>query len=298
MKSLRTETILTGALIIMVVPLVGGYLLSRQVTWSPGSDTERSKNSSGDVVHFDEPEYRRNPDAAPDAGTEHDKTRSGHESSEQLPGDRPEWTPSYTKKFTASYVKNVARETWFQNRVRTLLENGTLKDHLRNLSKDRLWKQITKRSNITKEDLADSADPYELGRDLVDASLTKRSEAESENEQKLQRPVVFSTDVNEATHEAVNSREVFSTDTDRIYVVFKMGRFRGILNIFIKWTYRPTGEILLYEKKPIDAGKHWNYVWLKMKKGWRPGPYDVTLYRIEKGTGDLKYFGSGAYRIR
>ncbi len=51
-------------------------------------------------------------------------------------------------------------------------------------------------------------------------------------------------------------------------------------NVFVKWTNRHTGEVLLFEKKPIVADKNQNWVSYRPYAGWQVGAYDIRFYEF------------------
>lgn len=51
-------------------------------------------------------------------------------------------------------------------------------------------------------------------------------------------------------------------------------------NVFIKWTNRSTGEVLLFEKKRIVADSHTNWVSYQPHESWQVGDYDIRFYEF------------------
>lgn len=51
-------------------------------------------------------------------------------------------------------------------------------------------------------------------------------------------------------------------------------------NVFIKWTNRSTGEVLLFEKKLISPNSDTNWVSYQPYDSWQTGSYDIRFYQF------------------
>lgn len=51
-------------------------------------------------------------------------------------------------------------------------------------------------------------------------------------------------------------------------------------NVFVKWTNRSTGEVLLFEKKLIQPNSDTNWVSYQPYDSWQTGSYDIRFYQF------------------
>ncbi|MFW2177043.1 MULTISPECIES: hypothetical protein [unclassified Moraxella] len=58
------------------------------------------------------------------------------------------------------------------------------------------------------------------------------------------------------------------------------GKVKLGANVFVKWTNRTTGEVLLFEKKLIVPNSNENWVSYQPYEGWQVGSYDVKFYQF------------------
>ncbi len=88
--------------------------------------------------------------------------------------------------------------------------------------------------------------------------------------------VEFSTSV-ESDNAPTAAREVFGSDSDRIYAVFPTDQY-GLDSVLVKWQRLDQPELLVFDRYPIGARDRDSYVWLSQPDGWNQGAYEVTIY--------------------
>ncbi|ELA09776.1 hypothetical protein MOMA_05220 [Moraxella macacae 0408225] len=68
-------------------------------------------------------------------------------------------------------------------------------------------------------------------------------------------------------------------------------------NVFIKWTNRTTGEVLLFEKKPISEHATTNWVSYQPYDTWQTGTYDVRFYQFTSRLEPVAQFSYEIYQV-
>lgn len=67
----------------------------------------------------------------------------------------------------------------------------------------------------------------------------------------------------------------------KLYVHFDtFGKVPLGSNVFVKWTNRTTGEVLLFEKKLILPDSNKNWVSYQPYDSWQTGSYDIRFYQF------------------
>ncbi len=92
--------------------------------------------------------------------------------------------------------------------------------------------------------------------------------------------VEFSTSV-ESDNAPTAAREIFGSDSDRIYAVFPTEQY-GLDSVLVKWQRLDEPELLVFDRYPIGAMDRDSYVWLSQPEGWNQGAYEVTIYAAEE----------------
>lgn len=74
-----------------------------------------------------------------------------------------------------------------------------------------------------------------------------------------------------------------------------MGKFPQESQVFVRWTNRDTGEILLFTPTNINAATQQNWISFAPAQGWKAGQYDVKYYQLNK---DLTPIAQSSFSIQ
>lgn len=74
-----------------------------------------------------------------------------------------------------------------------------------------------------------------------------------------------------------------------------MGKFPLESQVFVRWTNRDTGEILLFTPTNINAATQQNWISFAPAQGWKPGQYDVKYYQLNN---DLTPIAQSSFSIQ
>lgn len=67
--------------------------------------------------------------------------------------------------------------------------------------------------------------------------------------------------------------------------------------VFIKWTNRSTGEVLLFEKKLISANSNTNWVSYRPHDSWQKGTYDIRFYQFTSQLEPIAQYSYDVYDV-
>lgn len=82
------------------------------------------------------------------------------------------------------------------------------------------------------------------------------------------------------------------------YLFAHLDTFNKVENapqVFIRWIYRDTGEVLFFAPQKITANKSQNWVSFTPEHGWKAGTYDVRYYQMKD---DLQPIAQTSYVIQ
>ena len=68
-------------------------------------------------------------------------------------------------------------------------------------------------------------------------------------------------------------------------------------NVFIKWTNRSTGEVLLFEKKLISTNSDTNWVSYRPHDTWQTGSYDIRFYQFTSQLEPVAQLSYDVYQV-
>ncbi|MDO5652460.1 MAG: hypothetical protein Q4G13_10095 [Moraxella sp.] len=82
---------------------------------------------------------------------------------------------------------------------------------------------------------------------------------------------------------------------DKLYAhLDTFGKVPSNGTVFVKWVNNNTGQVLLFENKPIMADSHQNWVSFQPYDGWQVGSYDVKYYEFNS---ELKPIAQMTYYV-
>jgi len=90
-----------------------------------------------------------------------------------------------------------------------------------------------------------------------------------------------------------NPSYVFPRGIKKIIAHFDVSFFLD-KKVFIKWVNQESGKIELFNFYAISPDRKKNFVWLKKKKGWETGSYQVNIYSLNN---KLKLVAYGSFEI-
>lgn len=113
--------------------------------------------------------------------------------------------------------------------------------------------------------------------------------------QPLTGQIVMSTSP-DFTQQSINTNTL--TKQQKLYAHLNtFGKVPLGANVFVKWTNRTTGEVLLFEKKLILPDSNTNWVSYQPYDTWQTGSYDVKFYQFTSELTPVAQLSYDVYQV-
>lgn len=113
--------------------------------------------------------------------------------------------------------------------------------------------------------------------------------------QPLTGQIIMSTSPN-FTQQSINTNTL--SKRQKLYAHLNtFGKVPLGANVFIKWTNRTTGEVLLFEKKLILPNSNTNWVSYQPYDSWQTGSYDVKFYQFTSELTPVAQLSYDVYQV-